>query len=65
MTLINPDCPLATFVAGDGLRLSHLCPLVTVYGDRKDVALWGAAIVVGLHAVWVRPECAAALASDQ
>ncbi|KAK9802665.1 hypothetical protein WJX73_002545 [Symbiochloris irregularis] len=52
VTLINPDAPLASFKGADGQRLARLCPLVTVYGDRKDVALWGAAIVVGLHAVW-------------
>lgn len=53
ITLMNPDAPLASFVGGDGQRLAQLCQLVTVYGDRKDVALWGAAIVVGLHAAWV------------
>ena len=54
LTLINPDTSLREFrVVGESLIA--LCPLVTVYGDRKDVALIGASMVLGLHSAYVRP----------
>ena len=52
MTLINPDTSLREFrLVGEALV--QLCPLVTVYGDRKDVALTGASIVLGIHNAYV------------
>ena len=52
VTLINPDTSLREFrLVGEALV--QLCPLVTVYGDRKDVALTGASIVLGIHNAYV------------
>ena len=54
VTLINPDTSLREFrLVGEALV--QLCPLVTVYGDRKDVALTGASIVLGIHNAYVCP----------
>ena len=52
LTLINPDTSLREFRA-IGEELIKLCPLVTVFGDRKDIALIGASMVLGLHSAWV------------
>eukprot|EP00884_Botryococcus_braunii_P012543 jgi/Botrbrau1/2128/Bobra.0093s0035.1 len=48
--LLNPDYSLQKFVGGQGQRLRALCPLVTIYGDQRDLALWGAAIFNGFQA---------------
>jgi hypothetical protein len=52
VSLLNPDFELAEFTGGAGQRLRALCPLITLYGDRQDLALWGAAIFNGFHSAW-------------
>eukprot|EP00873_Tetraselmis_striata_P001744 jgi/Tetstr1/422008/TSEL_012872.t1 len=53
ITMLNPEYPLCEFLRSCAKSLRTICPLVTIYGDMRDTALFGAELWNALDATFI------------
>eukprot|EP00873_Tetraselmis_striata_P022678 jgi/Tetstr1/442942/TSEL_031004.t1 len=53
ITMLNPEYPLCEFLRSCAKSLRTICPIVTIYGDMRDTALFGAELWNALDATFI------------